>query len=157
MATLTRTDSTDNHFAELVKKLDEDLAIRDGDDHLFYAQFNKTYMIRHAIVAYENGEPAGCGAIKPFDESGAEVKRMYTRPEFRKKGIATTVLAELERWAFELGFKRCVLETGRNQPEAIAMYLQNGYSIIPNYGQYAGIENSVCFEKYLTENATREF
>jgi putative acetyltransferase len=153
MVNLSRTDSSNKDFSELVSKLDADLAIRDGDDHAFYAQFNKTNMIRHAIVAYENNNPAGCGAIKPFDENSVEVKRMYTLPEHRKKGIASSVLTELEHWAGELGYARCVLETGRNQPEAIAMYLRNGYAIIPNYGQYAGIENSICFEKYLERKA----
>ncbi len=58
-------------------------------------------------------------------------------------------LAELEKWAAELGYNKCVLETGKKQPEAIALYKRSGYKIIPNYGQYIGIENSVCFEKAI--------
>lgn len=127
--------------------LDEDLAIRDGADHTFYAQFNSTNLLKHALVAYEEDLPVACGAIKEFDDHSAEVKRMYTHPDHRKRGIASAVLAELEQWAEELGLQRCVLETGKNQPEAIAMYHRCGYQRIPNYGQYAGIENSVCFEK----------
>lgn len=72
---------------------------------------------------------------------------MFTPPEHRGKGIAVKVLAELEKWAAELGYKKCILETGKAQPEAIALYTKCGYEIIPNYGQYAGVENSVCFEK----------
>ncbi len=127
--------------------LDEDLAIRDGADHTFYAQFNSTNLLKHALVAYEEDLPVACGAIKEFDDHSAEVKRMYTHPDHRKKGIASAVLAELEQWAEELGLQRCVLETGKNQPEAIAMYHRCGYQRIPNYGQYVGIDNSVCFEK----------
>ena len=78
-----------------------------------------------------------------------EVKRMYTLPDFRGKGIATIVLQELEKWAKELRMEKCMLETGKRQPEAIALYTKNGYRLIPNYGQYAGVENSVCFEKLL--------
>jgi putative acetyltransferase len=78
-----------------------------------------------------------------------EVKRMYTSPESRGKGTAAQVLNELEKWAAELYCKKCVLETGKRQPEAIGLYQKGGYKIIPNYGQYAGIENSVCFEKEL--------
>jgi len=74
---------------------------------------------------------------------------MYTSPESRGKGIATKVLAELEKWATELSSEKCVLETGKRQPEAIALYNKNGYKIIPNYGQYAEMENSVCFEKEI--------
>jgi len=70
-------------------------------------------------------------------------------PESRGKGAASRVLTELERWANELLYKKCILETGKKQPEAIALYKKNGYKLIPNYGQYAEIENSVCFEKVV--------
>ena len=79
-----------------------------------------------------------------------EVKRMYTLPEFRGQGYAAKILLELENWAKELGYKSCVLETGKRQPEAIQLYKKNGYRIIPNYGQYKGIKNSICFEKILS-------
>lgn len=150
MLTIIRTDSADPHFQDLVRLLDADLAIRDGDDHAFYAQFNTTSKIRHALVGYVEDLPVACGAIRPFDHQTVEVKRMYTLPDHRKKGIASAMLAELEQWAAELGMKRCVLETGKNQPEALAMYDRSGYQVIPNYGQYVGISNSVCFEKRLS-------
>ena len=149
MFTIIRTDSSNPDFIELVKHLDIDLAERDGKDNPFYAQFNKIDTIRHAVVLYEDGKPAGCGAIKEFSPNVMEVKRMYTLPGSRGKGIATKVLGELEKWAEELLYEKCVLETGKRQPEAIAVYQKNGYQIIPNYGQYAGMENSVCFEKAL--------
>lgn len=149
MITVTRTDSDDPDFQALVKRLDADLAERDGADHGFYAQFNKIDKIRHAVVCYENDEPIGCGAIKAFSDEAMEVKRMYVSPDGRKKGIATRVLTELEVWASELGYLKCVLETGKRQPEAIALYEKNGYNRTPNYGQYVGVENSVCFEKVL--------
>jgi GNAT superfamily N-acetyltransferase len=74
---------------------------------------------------------------------------MYTLPESRGKGIASKVLTELETWAAELSYEKCILETGKKQPEAIGLYKKNGYKIIPNYGQYAEVENSVCFEKHI--------
>ena len=147
MITLVRTDSSDPHFISLVKRLDADLANRDGKDHAFYAQFNKIDAIKHVVVAYENDKPVGCGSIKEFSPDAVEVKRMYVVPERRKKGIAVSILSELERWAKELSYKKCVLETGKKQPEAIALYIGRGYKRIANYGQYAGIENSICFEK----------
>lgn len=146
---LKRTDSTDADFTTLVKLLDADLAIRDGDEHAFYDQFNKVTAIKHVIVAYDEDIPVGCGAIKELSAEAIEVKRMYTLPEYRGKGVAATVLSALEVWAEQLGYTRCMLETGLKQPEAIALYKKSGYSIIPNYGQYAGVENSVCFEKVL--------
>ena len=149
MITVRRTDSDNPDFIALVKLLDADLAKRDGADHSFYAQFNTIDKIKHTVVAYDDNKPVGCGAIKEFDPAAMEVKRMYTLPESRGKGIASTVLSELEKWAAELSYKRCVLETGKRQPEAIELYKKSGYRIIQNYGQYAGIENSVCFEKTL--------
>src|SRR5687767_2784711 len=149
MINLIRTDSDNPDFIELVKYLDADLARRDGSDHSFYSQFNKIDKIKHAVVAYENGKPIGCGAIKEFDPNAMEVKRMYTSPGSRGKGIASKILTELEIWTTELSYEKCILETGKRQPEAIGLYKKNGYKLIPNYGQYAEIENSLCFEKIM--------
>ncbi|HEX6179637.1 MAG TPA: GNAT family N-acetyltransferase [Chitinophagaceae bacterium] len=149
MIEVTRTNSDNPDFIALVRLLDADLAKRDGDEHAFYAQYNKLDTIKHALVLYDDGRPVGCGAIKEFEPGTMEVKRMYTLPESRGKGIASNILQELEKWAAELSYKKCVLETGKRQPEAIGLYKKSGYRIIPNYGQYAGIENSVCFEKNL--------
>jgi len=146
---IVRTNSANEDFISLVKELDKDLAIRDGDEHAFYAQFNKIDMIHHCIVAYLYSVPVGCGAIKQYDGEIMEVKRMYVLPNHRGLGIASTILFNLEIWAKELGFNKCVLETGKKQPEAIQLYTKNNYQIIPNYGQYIGVENSVCFEKIL--------
>lgn len=151
MITIKRTDSNDPDFRELVKALDTDLSIRDGEDHSFYAQFNKIDMIRHAVVAYDGTEAVGCGAVKEFSADTMEVKRMYVPPEKRGQGIASIVLKELETWCMELNYKKTVLETGMKQPEAIALYKKNNYRIIANYGQYANMENSVCFEKELVK------
>ena len=147
MLNLVRTNSTHKDFITLIKDLDAYLSITDGDDHAFYDQFNKVDKINHVVIAYENKIPLGCGAIKEFSADSMEVKRMYTSPNGRKKGIATAILEELENWAMKLGYTKCVLETGKRQNEAIALYQKVGYQIIPNYGQYIGIENSVCFAK----------
>jgi GNAT superfamily N-acetyltransferase len=153
MIKLIRTNSKDKDFVGLVKSLDVDLAKRDGDDHAFYHQFNSIESIKYTVVAYENEIPVGCGAIKQFDEMTMEVKRMYSLPSHRGRGIASRILSELETWALELSFNHSVLETGKQQPEAIALYQKRGYRIIPNYGQYAGVENSLCFEKWLDKTS----
>ena len=149
MIKLIRTDSDNTDFTTLVRMLDADLAVRDGEDHAFYAQFNKTNKIRFVVVAYLNEIPIGCGAIKEFADDTMEVKRMFVLPEHRGKGFASSVLAELEKWAKEMLFTTCVLETGKRQPEAISLYKHNGYRITENYGQYMGMENSICFRKEL--------
>ena len=149
MINLSRTDSAHSDFIGLVKHLDQELAERDGKDHAFYDQFNKIDKIKYSVVAYENGKAVGCGAIKEFAAGIMEVKRMYTLPGNRGKGIAARVLHELETWAAELGYQKCILETGKKQPEAIRLYQNNGYKVIPNYGQYAEVGNSMCFEKEM--------
>ena len=144
-----RTTSSHPDFQNLIKQLDADLAITDGEDHAFYSQFNKVDAIKHVVVGYLDNNAVACGAIKEFDEISVEVKRMFVAHSYRNKGYASKVLIELENWAKDLGYKRCVLETGKRQKDAIALYLKNNYMMTPNYGQYVGIENSQCFEKIM--------
>ena len=149
MLQLVRTTSENLAFQALVRLLDQDLDARDGSEHGYYAPFNTIASLRHAVVAYQGGEPVGCGAFKEFEPGAVEIKRMYVAPARRQRGVARAVLAELEAWASELGYAACVLETGRRQPEAIALYERSGYAHTPNYGQYVGIDNSVCMRKAL--------
>jgi putative acetyltransferase len=150
MINLVRTDSDNQDFITLVKFLDADLAEKDGNEHSFYDQFNKLDKIKHVVVAYQNDNAIGCGALKEYSSHIMEIKRMYTSPGSRGKGIATKILTELETWATELSYKKCILETGTRQLEAIGLYQKNGYNRITNYGQYASVANSLCFEKELT-------
>ncbi|HDZ14837.1 hypothetical protein LCGC14_1602550 [marine sediment metagenome] len=149
MISILRTTSNNKDFVKLVSNLDQDLANRDGDEHAFYQQFNSVGLLKYIVVAYADNTPIGCGAIKKFDSDTVEVKRMYVLPAFRGKGTAARILRHLEEWAVELGYVYAVLETGKRQPEAIALYTKNKYVPIANYGQYSGIENSVCFRKTL--------
>lgn len=149
MITIHRTNAEDPAFRELVTALDRDLRIRDGEEHAFFAAFNKIDLIRHAVLAFEGETAVGCGAVKEYEPGTMEIKRMYVRPEYRGRGIAAEVLGALEAWSRELGYKLCILETGVKQPEAIALYSKCAYRRIPNYGQYADVASSVCFEKHL--------
>lgn len=146
---LKRTDSSDRDFIDLVTLLDLDLAKSDGEDHEFYHQYNQIDNLKYVVVAYHMDKPIGCGAIKGFDPITMEVKRMYTLPENRGMGVASALLNALEQWTKELTCEKCVLETGLKQIAALALYPKMGYVRIPNYGQYKGIENSVCFLKSL--------
>lgn len=149
MITVIRTTSDNQDFEKLVIALDAYLAILDGEDHAFYAQFNKTNLLKNAVIAYENETPVGIGAYKEYDSETVEMKRMYTLPEFRGKGIASKILSELELWAKEENYKTAVLETGFMQKDAISLYQKLGYVITENYGQYKGVENSICMKKTL--------
>ena len=152
-----RTTSENQDFINLVKDLDAYLKITDEDEHDFYNQFNNIDVLKHVVVIYSDTEtssaqvkkPIGCGAIKKFDLTTMEIKRMYLSPENRGKNIAQKIVEELEVWTKELGYKKCILETGKRQLEAVKFYHKCKYKIIPNYGQYKNMENSICFEKTI--------
>ncbi|MDP5081496.1 MAG: GNAT family N-acetyltransferase [Winogradskyella sp.] len=151
MIKLVRTSSENIDFIYLVKHLDAYLKITDGEEHEFYNQFNSISVIKHVVVAYLNEKPIGCGAIKELSKKNVELKRMFTSEEVRGKGIATQVLFELEQWAKSLNYESIVLETGIRQTEAVQFYKKNLYKIIPNYGQYIGVKNSLCFQKTIKQ------
>lgn len=150
MIQIIRTSAENLDFIDLIEELDKDIEKRDGEEHSFYAQFNKTDSIKHALVVYKDQRAIGCGAFKVYKDDVAEIKRMFVNPEERGKGIASKILKELESWAREDNFKSCILETGKKYPEAIALYKKNGFVITSNYGQYEGIEDSVCFQKTIS-------
>jgi GNAT superfamily N-acetyltransferase len=101
------------------------------------------------LVAYLDGQPVGCGAIRKNEPGVAEIKRMYVAPHVRGRGVGRLVLDELEAIARQLGVRRLVLETGPRQPEAIALYRRAGFVEIPLFGEYVGAEFSVCMAKDL--------
>jgi GNAT superfamily N-acetyltransferase len=104
------------------------------------------------VVARLGGEPVGCGAVRPMlggPAGHAEVKRMYTVPAARRRGVSRAVLARLEDEARRLGYRWVQLETGTRQPEAIALYEATGYARIAPYGQFEEHELTVCFGKDL--------
>ena len=149
MQTLTRTTSENLDFQMLIIELDRLLKITDGDDHDFYSQYNKTEDIKNVVILYDNQKALGCGAFKKYEENVAEIKRMYVLPDHRGKNIAPKILNELEVWAKELNFKKCILETGIKLQSAIALYIKSGYKITDNYGQYEDVENSICMKKII--------
>ena len=149
MITIRRTTSDNGDFGNLVILLDAYLRVLDGEDHAFYAQYNKTSLLKNAVICYDDDKAVGIGAYKEFDSKVAEIKRMYTLPESRGKGIAKAILMELETWAKEEGYTTSILETGYLQFDAIGLYQKLGYEITDNFGQYIGVANSVCMKKII--------
>lgn len=149
MITVLKTNSDHTDFRTLVVALDADLQARYGEQQQFFSQFNKLDHIHHVIVAYNNNEPVGCGAFKEYERGVAEIKRMFVQVQQRGKGIAGLILTELEQWAAAEGYHTCILETAIKQPEAIRVYERQGYIRIPNYGQYIGVEISLCMQKQI--------
>ena len=146
---LERTDSGNAEFRSLVGLLDAGLAIIDGDQAPFFAQYNQIDQIRHVVVAYDGETAVGCGAFKEYEPGVSEIKRMFVIEAKRGKGIAAEILNELERWSVEEGFETAILETGNKMTAAIRLYEKSGYERMPNYGQYIGVDSSVCMKKDL--------
>lgn len=119
---LKHCDNSSLDFQVLVTKLDAELAIRDGDDHAFYHQFNGIESLDHVIIAYDKGQPVGCGAFKTRNNQQVEIKRMFVLTAARKKGYASAILTALETWAAKEGYSEAILETGKAQIEALSFY-----------------------------------
>ncbi len=100
------------------------------------------------FVVYVGDEPAAMGGWRRHGDD-AEIRRMYVRPQFQRRGLARVVLEQIETTAAEAGFKRMILETGLAQPEAIELYRSAGYEDIPAFGFYAEEELSVHLGKLL--------
>ena len=138
----------DPAFRDLVAQLDGFLAVTDGDEHDFYAQFNHADTLDYALVLEAvDGRALACGALRAKSAERIEVKRMYVVEEARGGRLAVTVLRALEAEALRRGFREIVLETGIRQPAAIRLYEREGYTRIEAYPPYAGVDNSVCFGK----------
>lgn len=112
-------------------------------------------MVATVLVTVDD-QVAGGGSLRALPAEGrgvGELKRMYVRPAFRRRGLSRVVLAELERLATEREMVRLVLETGVRQPEAIALYRSAGYRRIANYGPYADEPTSRCYSRWLVPDA----
>ncbi|WP_309614664.1 GNAT family N-acetyltransferase [Flavobacterium sp.] len=148
MISIQKTTSDNPDFKHLTRLFDEYLVDIDGDEKDFFAQFNQIYL-DYVIVYYENEIAIGCGAFKEYEPKVAEIKRMFVLPEQRGKGIAVSILKELEIWAKASGYQYTMLETSVRLESAIALYKKSGYKVIPNYGQYIGVASSVCMKKSI--------
>jgi putative acetyltransferase len=146
---LIKTNAKNADFQVLVAQLDAHFSVLNGEKDAFYSQYNQLETIKYVVIAYQNGQPIGCGAIKEYSPNSMEIKRMYVLPALRGQGIASSILRNLERWAVQLGYSETILETLKSGEKVIATYAKNGYQITANYGQYEGVETSICMNKKL--------
>ena len=145
------TDGEDPDFAMLCNKLDCDLDEMVGKkfERSQYEQYNKRDSIHDVIVAYQKGKPVACGAFKMYDEGHAELKRIYTEPSNRNMGLGVEMIRRLEAKAKIIGYRWCILETGKPLEAACHVYKKTGYTVIPNYGQYVEMPNSICMKRKI--------
>ncbi|ACT94520.1 GNAT family N-acetyltransferase [Dyadobacter fermentans] len=150
MYQIIRTNSEHPGFRVLTNELDDELCRIYNTNKADYEAYNRISGLTTVLLAYENGLAIACGCFKTFDADRIELKRMFVKPAFRGKGIASAMVAELEKWAAELGYQSAILETGIGQPEAIALYRKLGYHDIPHFGEFPEESRSVCLGKSLT-------
>jgi len=146
---LKRTTTDDEDFKLLVKELDHELWVELKEDQATYDQFNDVINIQTAVVVYISNEPVACGCFKKLDVYTVEIKRMFVRKSQRGKGLSRQVLSELERWAREQNYKYAVLETSIHFETARNLYTSTRYKVIPNYGPYVDLAESICMRKEL--------
>lgn len=139
----------DAAFLALVGRLDAYLAVTDGDEHGFYAQFNAPATLDYALVLERDGVPVACGGLRARGDDAYEVKRMFVAEDARGHRLAVAVLRALETEARARGARRVVLETGLRQSEAVRLYTREGYRRVPNFPPYEAMANSACFERAL--------
>ena len=99
------------------------------------------------LIAKINGEPVGCGGIRPISGEVCEIKRMYAR--YSGRGIGARLLQSLEIFAIEYGYKKIWLETRKINQRAVKFYLNHGYVVQENFGKYYGNDEAICFEKHI--------
>ena len=146
-----RTDGKNEDFIENCRLLDTDLDRRVGRQikREKYQKFNQLDEIREAIVVYDHGRAVGGGAIRRYDDENIELKRVFVHNEYQGQGIGSRLVSLLIEWAAELGYRRMILETGELLAESCAVYKKLGFAVIPNYGPYADMPESLCMAREI--------
>lgn len=145
-------DGNKTDFIHLCKLLDDTLNVIAGgeENRKQYIQYNTLGSIHDVIIAYDNEIPVGCASYKFYETGVAEVKRVFVKDEYRGRGISKSMMILLENRGIEQGYKKFILETSNTFASAIGLYKSQGFYVIPNYGQYKEMEESICMEKILT-------
>jgi len=102
------------------------------------------------LIGVLNGLPVTGGAFRRFDDSTAELKRIWTDSRYRRQGHAKTLLAELEAEIAARGYRSVYLTTGDRQPEAEALYLSTGYVRLDEPLPAEGEVYPLAFQKTLS-------
>ena len=150
---IKKVNTTDQDFNRMVQILDNTLSsfnsgIQSTEKNEYHV-FNSISDLTDIFVAYNLGQAIGCVATKNYSEDVLEMKRLFVDPVARGAGIATKLINKLESQAYSNGYKKIIVETGKNNNEAIRLYTKMKYQLIDNYPPYDGLSNSICMSKYL--------
>ncbi|WP_220739593.1 GNAT family N-acetyltransferase [Leuconostoc miyukkimchii] len=150
---IKKVTTTDQDFNRLVHILDTTLSSFNSGiqstEKTEYHIFNSVSDLTDVFVAYNLGQATGCVATKHYSKDVLEMKRLFVDPIARGGGIATKLINKIESQAYSNGYKKIILETGKNNMGAIRLYTKMNYQLIDNYPPYNGLSNSVCMSKHL--------
>lgn len=145
------TDGNDQDFIVLCHELDDFLneLVGGEENRAEYIPYNKLDDIHDVIIAYDGDVLVGSAGFKKYDDECAEVKRVFIRRDYRGRGISNRLMELLEDAARKQGYRYFILESGEPLTAAMALYRKIGYKVIPNYGQYKDMADSICMRKEL--------
>ena len=145
------TDGRNSDFILLCGKLDRFLnqLVGGEENRAEYIPYNGLDDIHDAVVAYDGKKPVGCASFKKYNSHTAEIKRVFVQEEYRGIGISKELMKLLEKRAMEMGYRALILESGEPLIAAMSLYRSLGYQVIPNYGPYVDMQESVCMKKEL--------
>lgn len=148
---LEYTNGCNKDFIKLCHELDEFLnqLVGGEENRSVYIPYNQLDDIYDVIVLYDNELPIGCASFKKYDNECAEVKRVFIKKEYRGQGISRRLMELLEELGRSKGYKYFLLESGEPLVSAMALYRKIGYELIPNYGLYKDIPDSICMKKEI--------
>lgn len=145
------TDGENSDFIELCHALDGFLneLVGGEENRAEYIPYNRLDDIHDVFIAYDDNIPVGIAGFKKYDDECAEVKRVFIKREYRGRGISNKLMELVENTAKKQGYRYMILESGEPLVAAMALYRKLGYKVIPNYGQYVNMPDSVCMKKSL--------
>nr|MBP7471433.1 GNAT family N-acetyltransferase [Prevotella sp.] len=151
MYSIEYTNGNDDRFVELCHQLDLYLTeiIGSNKQETQYAQYNTLADIHNVVLIIEDNQVIGCGAIKQYDTHTMEMKRVFVKGEHRHHGYGHVIIESLEKLAKDKDFDKLILETGVPLIHAQKMYASCGFKPMDNYGQYEGVDSSVCMYKNI--------
>ena len=149
---IERATVSDAAAAQLIEELNADIMATHAEGNHFWrlTEDDVAPGTGAFLVVRLDGAPIGCGAVRKLNGDEAELKRMFVRPEARKRKIGAAIVDALETEARALGVKRLLLETALYLESAVRMYERAGFTPIDNYGEYVGSADSYCMGKTLT-------
>ena len=145
------TDGCNHDFIQLCHDLDDFLneLVGGEENRTAYIPYNKLDDIHDVIVVYDDNVPIGCAGFKKYNSECAEIKRVFIKKEYRGQGISLKLMELLENLGADKGYGYFILESGEPLVSAMALYKKIGYKVIPNYGQYKDMQDSICMKKRI--------